>query len=75
MILILVILDKKLYKGKNENILVYDISYKTPAGAKALCIRYNETDGFIRIHNKMRYLVLFGEWCDKICDRIKKSYK
>ena len=34
-------------------------------------IRYDEIDGFIKIHNKARYLVLFDEWCDKICDRIK----
>ena len=34
-------------------------------------IRYDKIDGFIRIYNRIRYLVLFDEWCDKICDRIK----
>ena len=34
-------------------------------------IRYDEIDGFIKIHNKIRYLVLFDEWCDKICNGIK----
>ena len=33
-------------------------------------IRYNKIDGFIKIHNKIRYLVLFDGSCDKICDRI-----
>ena len=35
-------------------------------GAKPLRIRYNKIDGFIKIHNKIRYLVLFDEKCDKI---------
>ena len=35
-------------------------------------IRYNEIDGFIKICNGIRYLVLFDcGWFDKICDRIK----
>ena len=34
-------------------------------------IRYDRIDGFIKIHNNIRYLVLFDEWCEKICDRIK----
>ena len=40
-------------------------------GAIPLRIRFNKIDGFIKIHNKIRYLVLFHEWCDKICDMIK----
>ena len=32
---------------------------------------YGEMDGFIKIHNKIRYLTLFDDWCDKISDRIK----
>ena len=35
-----------------------------------MCVRYDKIDGFIKIHDKIRYLVLFDEWCDKICDRI-----
>ena len=38
---------------------------------KPLFIRYNKIDGFIEIYNKTRYLVLFDEWCKKICDKIK----
>ena len=41
-------------------------------GAKPLHIRFNETDGFIKIHNGIRWLILFDyEWFDKICNRIK----
>ena len=41
-------------------------------GAKSLCIRFDETDEFMKIHNKIRYLVLFDQnYCDKICDKIK----
>ena len=66
-----ILLDKKLYKGKKKNILIYDISYKTLTGEKPFRIRYDEIDGFIKIHNKIRDLVLFDDWCDKIRDRIK----
>ena len=35
-------------------------------------IRFDKIDGFIKIHDKIRYLVLFGySHCDKICDKIK----
>ena len=34
-------------------------------------IRCNKINGFIKIHNKIRYLVSFDEWCDNICDSIK----
>ena len=27
-------------------------------------------DRFIKIHNKIRHLVLFDDWCYKICERI-----
>ena len=41
-------------------------------GAKPLRIRFDKTDGFIKIHSKIRYLVLFDySYCDKICDKIK----
>ena len=49
-----ILLDEKLYKGKYENIFIYDISYKTSAG-KALCIRFDKIDGFIKIYDKIRY--------------------
>ena len=73
-ILILVIFyqTKKLYKEKFENILIYDISYKILTSTKPLRISFDEIDGFIKIHNGIRYLVLFGcGWFDKICDTIK----
>ena len=66
-----ILLDEKLYKEKRENILIFDVSYKTPRSAKQLRIRHGKIDRFIKIHNKVRYLVLFADWGDKICDRIK----
>ena len=48
--------DKKL----NENISVYNISYKTPTSPKPLCIRFNKIDGFIMVlDGKVKLLVLF----------------
>ena len=56
-----ILLDENSY----ENILVYYISYKTLIGAKPLRIRFDKVDGFIRIYDGNRYLVLFGpERCD-----------
>ena len=66
-----ILLDEKLYKEKKENILIYDILYKTSTGAKPLRIRYDKIDGYIKIRDKIRYLVLFDDWCDNIYDRIK----
>ena len=52
--------------------MIYDISCKTSTGAKPLRIRYNKIDGFIKIYNRIRYLVLFDcGWFDIICDRNK----
>ena len=50
------ILDQKSYK----NILIYNISYKTLIGAKSLRIRFDKVNGYIRIYDGNRYLVLFG---------------
>ena len=67
-----ILLDEKLYKEKYENILIYDISYKTSTVVKPLRIRFDKIDGFIKIHDAVGYLVLFDcSWCDEICDRIK----
>ena len=67
-----ILLDEKLYKEKYENILIYDISYKTSTGAKPLRIRFDKIDGFIKIHDKIRSLVLFDHsYCDEICDKMK----
>ena len=41
-------------------------------GAKPLCLRFDNIDRFIKIHDRIRYLVLSDSgWCDKICDKIK----
>ena len=42
-----------------ENVLIYDILYKTFTGAKPLSILVNETDAFIKIYDRIKYLVLF----------------
>ena len=53
----LILIDEKLY----ENSLVYNnISYKTLINAKHLHIRFDKIDGFIRVYDGTRYLVLFG---------------
>ena len=53
-----ILLGNKSYET-SENVLMYYISYRTLTGAKPLRIRLNKIDGFIKIHNKIRYLVLF----------------
>ena len=67
-----IFLEEKLYKERNGNILVYGISYKTSTGAKPLRIRFDKIDIFIKIYDKIRYLVLFDySYCNKICDKMK----
>ena len=51
-----ILMNEKSY----ESILVYDISYKTLIGAKLLRIRFEKINGFIRVYDQTRYLVLFG---------------
>ena len=46
--------DILLDKNSCENILIYDISYKTFMGAEPLHIRFDEIDGFIKICNGIR---------------------
>ena len=56
----------------NKNILVYLISYKTLIDAKPLRIRFDKIDGFIRVYDGIRYLVLLGsEKYDFIYNRIR----
>ena len=52
-----ILLDDK----SNENVLVNDILYKTLIGTKPLGIRFNKVDGFMRVYDEIRYLILFGE--------------
>ena len=55
----------------HENILIYDISYKTLIDSKLLRIRFDKIDGFIRIYIETRYLTLFcSEKYDLIYNRI-----
>ena len=42
-----------------ENILIYDISYKTLIGVKPLHIIFDKIDRFISIYDGTRYLTLF----------------
>ena len=63
-----ILIDEK----SHENILIYDISYKTLIGSKPLRIRFDEIDGIIRIYNGTRHLTLFGtKKYDAIYDRIR----
>ena len=67
-----ILLDKKFYKEKYRNILIYCISCKNSMGAKPLRISFDKIDGFVKIHDNIRYLVLFDySFYDKICDKIK----
>ena len=63
-----ILIDEK----SKEEILVQDISYKTFMGAKHLYVRFNKIDGFIRVYDGTRYLVLFGA---KKFDSIHKSIR
>ena len=66
-------LDNILIDEKSqENILIYDISYKTLIGSKPLRIRFNKINGITRIYDGSRYLSLPGtENYDVIYDRIR----
>ena len=63
-----ILLDEKSY----ENILVYNISFKSLIDSKPLHIIFNKIDGFIRVYDGTRYLVLFGkEKYDFLYNRIR----
>ena len=56
----------------HQNILIYNISYKTLISSKLLRIRFDKIDGFIGTYDGTRYWTLFGyEKCDTIYDRIR----
>ena len=56
----------------HENILVYNISYKSLIDSMPLRIRFDKIDGFIRVFDGPRYLALFGsEKHDSICNSIR----
>ena len=63
-----ILIDVKSYK----NVLVYSISYKSLIDYKPLRIRFDKIDGFIRVYDGTRYIVLFGsEKYDFIYSRIR----
>ena len=65
-----ILMDEESY----ERILVYNISYKSLNDSKPLCIRFDKIDGFSRVYDGTRYLVLFGsERYNSICNRIRLS--
>ena len=49
-----VLIDENSY----ENILVYNISYKSLIDSKPWRIRFDKLDGFIRVYDRTKYLVL-----------------
>ena len=58
----------------HENTLIYDISYKTLIDPKPLCIRFDKIDGFTKIFDGTRYLILFGsEKYEAIYNRIRSK--
>ena len=55
-----------------ENILIYDISYKTLISSRPLRIRLDKVNRFIRVSDKSRYLILFrSKSYDAIYDQIR----
>ena len=55
-----------------KNIFVYKISYQTLMGVKHLRIKFDKINGFVKVHDGTRYLVLFGgEKYDFIYNRIR----
>ena len=63
-----ILLNEKSYKS----ILIHNTLCKTFMGAKPLHIRFEKIDGFIKIYDGTKYLILSGpERYDKIYDQIK----
>ena len=63
-----ILIDEK----SHENILIYDISYKTLIDSNPLRIRFDEIDGFIIIYGGTRFLTLFSsENYEASCNRIR----
>ena len=63
-----ILINEKLH----ENILIYDISYKTLIDSKPLQIKFDKIDGIIRIYDETKYLTLFDtKKYDAIYGRIR----
>ena len=54
-----ILLHKKSYKNQYQNILIQEILYKSLMGEKPLRTRFNKIDGFIKIYDEIRYLLLY----------------
>ena len=66
-----ILFEEKSYKTY-ENILIYDISHKVFMGSILLHIRFDKIDGFIKIYDGIRYLVLLDHsWFDQVFNGIK----
>ena len=53
-------LDNNLIgENSHENILIYDISYKTLIGSKPFRIRFDKIDGMIKTYDGAIHLTLF----------------
>ena len=50
-----ILIDEK----SHDNTLLYNVSCKTLIGTKPLLIRFDKINGFIRVYDGTRYLVLF----------------
>ena len=60
-----ILLDEKSHE-KYENILIFDISYKTFMAVISLRIRFAKTGEFIKIYEEIGYLAILGHsWFDK----------
>ena len=53
-------LDNILLDNILTFIIVYNNSYKSLISAKPLHVRFDKIDGFIRVYDETRYLVLLG---------------
>ena len=63
-----ILIDEK----SHENILNHHISYKALIDSKPSRIRFDKVDGIVRIYDRSRYLILFGNKnYDTIYDKIK----
>ena len=51
-----IFIDERWY----ENILVYNISYKSLIDSMPLRITFDKVDGFIRVYDGTEYIVLFA---------------
>ena len=55
-----------------ENILIYDVAYKTPYSAQPLHIIFDKAVGYIRTYDRTKYLSLFhSEKYERIFNTIR----